>query len=151
MHLAFRKSITTGPVDRMSHRKWRETKQQLFSLPDLALPGCCLVFLHFLVRHPIRSPCTPKKALQNVTLGHSWWDKIFIIFRNSAHTPIPMSFRRLWFSFPSISWAEHWALKKHVVEDSSHFCFHNIISPCNDCNQVYSWSWMWHFEDHPIS
>ena len=32
----------------MSHRKWRETKQQLILLPDLALLGCCLVDLQFL-------------------------------------------------------------------------------------------------------
>ena len=33
---------------RMSHRKWRETKEQLIWWPDLALLGCCLVSLHFL-------------------------------------------------------------------------------------------------------
>ena len=38
----------TGPPVRMSHRKWRETKQQLSWLPDLALLGCCLLSLHFL-------------------------------------------------------------------------------------------------------
>ena len=32
---------------RMSHRKWRETKQQLILWPDLALLGCSLVPLHF--------------------------------------------------------------------------------------------------------
>ena len=31
----------------MSHRKWRETKQQLIRWPDLALLGCCLVSPHF--------------------------------------------------------------------------------------------------------
>ena len=39
---------STGPVCTMSHRKWRETKQQLIGLPDLALLGCCLVSLPFL-------------------------------------------------------------------------------------------------------
>ena len=38
---------STGPVDRMSHRKWRKTKQQ----PSRARSGnhinCCLVSLHF--------------------------------------------------------------------------------------------------------
>ena len=38
----------TVNVSRMSHRKWRESKQQLTSWPDLALPGCCLVCLHIL-------------------------------------------------------------------------------------------------------
>ena len=32
----------------MSHRKWRETKQQLIWWPDLALLGCWLVSLHFI-------------------------------------------------------------------------------------------------------
>ena len=38
----------TGIIDRMSYRKWRETKQQLRWWPDLSLLGCCLVSLHFL-------------------------------------------------------------------------------------------------------
>ena len=38
----------TGRPDRMRHRKWRETKQQPNSWPDLALLGCCLVSLHLL-------------------------------------------------------------------------------------------------------
>ena len=33
-------------VCRMSHRKWREIKQQLIRLPDLALIGCSLLSLH---------------------------------------------------------------------------------------------------------
>ena len=40
--------LCTGPVDRMSHKKWRETKQQ----PSRARTGhqisCCLLLLHFL-------------------------------------------------------------------------------------------------------
>ena len=36
----------------MSHRKWRETKQQLISLPYLALLGFCLVSLNFLCDIP---------------------------------------------------------------------------------------------------
>ena len=38
----------TVTVARMSHRKWRETKQQLIWWPDLDLLGCCLVYLLFL-------------------------------------------------------------------------------------------------------
>ena len=34
-------------VARMSHKKWRETKQQMIWWPDLALLGCCLVSLQF--------------------------------------------------------------------------------------------------------
>ena len=37
-----------GWLDRMSHRKWRETKQQLIWWPEVALLGCCLVSLNFL-------------------------------------------------------------------------------------------------------
>ena len=39
---------SAGPMYRMSHRKWSETKQQLTLWPDLALFGSCLVSLHFL-------------------------------------------------------------------------------------------------------
>ena len=35
-------------LDRMLHRKWRGTKQQLIWWPNLALLGCYLVSLHFL-------------------------------------------------------------------------------------------------------
>ena len=39
----------------MSHRKWKETKQEPSMLPGLAVPGCCLFFSHFLwAIHPIR-------------------------------------------------------------------------------------------------
>ena len=42
-------NLCTGRPDRMSHRKLSETKhQQLIWWPDLALLGCCLVYLHFL-------------------------------------------------------------------------------------------------------
>ena len=40
--------IYTGPIDWISHRKWRETREQLIRLPELALLGCCLVSLLFL-------------------------------------------------------------------------------------------------------
>ena len=39
---------STVNVCRMSHRKWREIKQQLIRLPDLALLGCSLLSLHIL-------------------------------------------------------------------------------------------------------
>ena len=38
----------TGWMEWMSHRKWRETKQQPSMLPGPAVPGCCLVYLCFL-------------------------------------------------------------------------------------------------------
>ena len=38
---------STAWLDGMSHRKRRETKQQLILWPDLALLGCCIVSLHF--------------------------------------------------------------------------------------------------------
>ena len=37
----FENTYRPRPVDRISHRKWRETKEQLIWLPDLALLGCC--------------------------------------------------------------------------------------------------------------
>ena len=40
--------IYTRPVDWISHREWRETREQLIRLPELALLGCCLVSLLFL-------------------------------------------------------------------------------------------------------
>ena len=42
------KRYCTGWLDRMSHRKWKEIKQQLIWWPDLGLLGCCLVSLRFL-------------------------------------------------------------------------------------------------------
>ena len=49
---------TTGRLDWMSHRKWRETKQQ----PSRARSGnqisCCLLSLNFLCDNPVQSPCT---------------------------------------------------------------------------------------------
>ena len=45
----------TGRLVRMSHRKCRETKQQLSWLPDLALLSCCLVPLHFLCDSPVHA------------------------------------------------------------------------------------------------
>ena len=49
----------TGWLERMSHRKWRETKQQLIWWPEVALLECCLVSLHFLCdilsSHPVET------------------------------------------------------------------------------------------------
>ena len=54
----------TGRPVRMLHRKWRETKQQLSLLPDLALLGCCLHSLHFLhdilTGHPVLTVIAPE-------------------------------------------------------------------------------------------
>ena len=41
-------STYTVLVLRMTHRKWRETKQQPSMLPGPAVTGCCLVYFHFL-------------------------------------------------------------------------------------------------------
>ena len=35
-------------VLRMTHRKWKEFKQQPSMLPGSAVPGCCLVSFYFL-------------------------------------------------------------------------------------------------------
>ena len=50
--LESREKASTVWPNGMSHKKWRETKQQLIWLPDLALLGCCLVSLHFLCDIP---------------------------------------------------------------------------------------------------
>ena len=46
----------------MSHRKWRETKQQLICWPDLALLGCCSVSLHF--QCDILAPITVENSVE---------------------------------------------------------------------------------------
>ena len=39
----------------MSHRKWKEAKQEPCMLPGPAVPGCYLILFHFLwAIHPIR-------------------------------------------------------------------------------------------------
>ena len=43
---------------RISHRKWRVTRLQLIRCPDVALLGCCLVTLHFLLNILITNPVT---------------------------------------------------------------------------------------------
>ena len=46
----------TGPPDRMSHRKWRETKQHL--IWSDGSDWLLLSFSPFPVRHPVRWPCS---------------------------------------------------------------------------------------------
>ena len=48
----------------MSHKKWRETKQQLIWFPNVVLLGCCLVSHHFHY-NILRTPKANKK-LSNV-------------------------------------------------------------------------------------
>ena len=43
----------SGCGHRMSHRKWRETKQQPSLLPCPAVPGCCFVSFNFLWSHTV--------------------------------------------------------------------------------------------------
>ena len=45
--LQFTQKVVYRDHARMSHRKWRENKQQLMWWPELVLLGCCLVSLHF--------------------------------------------------------------------------------------------------------
>ena len=50
-----REATSTVRMGWISHRKWKETKQQPNMLPGPAVLGCCLVSFHFLwVIHPIR-------------------------------------------------------------------------------------------------
>ena len=41
--------LNTVPVDRMAHRKWKETKQQPGTAGPGNLLGCCLVSFNFLL------------------------------------------------------------------------------------------------------
>ena len=61
------KSKRTVIGARMSHRKWRETKQQLISWPDLALRGCSLVSLHF--QYDILAPITVQPGASGCSKG----------------------------------------------------------------------------------
>ena len=50
-----REATSTVRMGWISHRKWKETKQQPNMLPGPAVLGCCLVSFHFLwAIHPIR-------------------------------------------------------------------------------------------------
>ena len=53
----------------MSHRKWRETKQQLMWLPDLALLGYCLASLPFLC---------------DIPFGHAVLSNLWCVWYNAA-------------------------------------------------------------------
>ena len=71
--LRHHRSCSTG---RMAHRKWTESKQQPSMLSGLAVPGCCLIYFHFLwAIHPIRPVCKAASAsdfsqpLQRVLVG----------------------------------------------------------------------------------
>ena len=65
---------TTGGPDRMSHRKWRETKQQPTRVRAGHQVSCCLVLLHFLCHivsgDPVlgRHPATAALDTQNDAL-----------------------------------------------------------------------------------
>ena len=69
-NMCARASLTsTGRPDRMSHRKWRETKQQ----PSRARSGhqisCCLVSLHFLCDTDILSGCPVQSCVESFLLS----------------------------------------------------------------------------------
>ena len=62
----------------MSHRKWREIKQQLIWWPDLALLGWCLVSLHCqcdilapITVHSIGPPPNSRKHAKAKSVGHA--------------------------------------------------------------------------------
>ena len=56
----------------MSHRKWRETKQQLIWWPDVALLGCCLVSSHFLRDILSGLPVNPHRHLAFSSYPSAW-------------------------------------------------------------------------------
>ena len=60
---------STACGHRMSHRKWKETKQQPSMLPGPAVPGCSLVSFHFL--WAILCPQAVWTAFNGT---HSLWD-----------------------------------------------------------------------------
>ena len=54
----------TGRMGWMAHRKWKESKQQKSMLPGPAVPGCRLIYFHFLwAIHPIRPVQAGRRAL----------------------------------------------------------------------------------------
>ena len=61
----------------IEHRKWRETKQQPIILPGPAVPGCCLVSLHFLCyilcSRSVRSEYVWLSGLSEKTLPQIVW------------------------------------------------------------------------------
>ena len=79
-HLQNYELFCTGWMEWMSHRKWRETKQQPIMLPGPAVPGCCLVSFCFLVDiHSILSvyQIDILQAYFLVVLGSSKWTQHF--------------------------------------------------------------------------
>ena len=78
--------VFTGPPDRMSHRKWRSTKQQ----PSRARAGyqisCCLLSLHVLCDilsgGPVVEMCvhksTPKCSYKNSSIKKFMADPVFL-------------------------------------------------------------------------
>ena len=71
-------------VARMSHRKWRETEQQLIWWPDRALPGCSLVYLHFQcnVLATITVQTSPGEKKISHLPGGSLLDKVVVAEEN---------------------------------------------------------------------
>ena len=99
-------SVLTGPPDRMSHRKWRENKQQ----PSRARAGyqisCCLLSLHFLCDILSGGPvsalsplfCYPVSAVfyilyrvgkHNVVQEMKYWDKKATLVSGHIQPVIP--------------------------------------------------------------
>ena len=71
-------------VRRMAHRKWKEIKQQPSILPGPAVPGCCLVYFHFL--WAILSSSTVVGRLLGTHDGHNRGVLAFV-------EPLPSQFR----------------------------------------------------------
>ena len=55
LHLALGAFSCTGRMGWMAHRKWKEAKQLPGTAGPSNMPGCCLIYFHFLwAIHPIR-------------------------------------------------------------------------------------------------
>ena len=86
------KVTCTVNVCRMSHRKWRETNQQLIRLPDLALLGCSLLSPHFLCGILTTHPVT--LSLKFSTTSSSSLPRIFFYVRAmEKRTSKPLLYR----------------------------------------------------------
>ena len=78
-HLQNYELFCTGWMEWMSHRKWRETKQQPIMLPGPAVPGCCLVSFCF----PCDIHCIHSVGVGNFNIYYIWhpWEYSIVMFR----------------------------------------------------------------------
>ena len=78
---------STVPVDRMSHRKWREAKQQPSRTRSGNHINCCLVSLHFQRDIQSTAPvqCLTRKNVENLLLGREAEVMSFPLIKKNKH------------------------------------------------------------------